>query len=138
MAEIPPIDIRPDLWPIVSDILRRHVPEYEVWAFGSRVTGKAKPYSDLDLAVISDEPLSLRITAGLADDFSESDLPWRVDVLDWATTSEAFRKIIEQNKVVLQQTPRGMTSAHPSSAATSPDPPAGTGRSARTPPGSPE
>lgn len=106
MDEMPPIDVRPDLWPIVRDILHTRVPGYEVWAFGSRVTGTSKPYSDLDLAIISDRPLPLKVRAGLADDFSESDLPWRVDVVDWATTSEVFRNIIEAHKVVLQM-PRG-------------------------------
>jgi type I restriction enzyme S subunit len=99
----PPIDIRPDQWAIVRDILQRHVPQYEVWAFGSRATWKAKEYSDLDLAVITDKPLSLAGSAALADDFSESDLPWKVDVVDWATTSESFRTIIERDKVVVQE-----------------------------------
>jgi type I restriction enzyme S subunit len=101
MGDRPPIDIRPDLWVIVRDILHRHVPEHEVWAFGSRVKGPAKPYSDLDLAVISEQPLPLDVVAKLAEDFSESDLPWRVDVVDWAAASESFRKIIERDKVVL-------------------------------------
>jgi type I restriction enzyme S subunit len=77
------------------------VPDHEVWAFGSRVKGTTKPYADLDLAVISDKPLPLDVVAGLAEDFSESDLPWRVDVVDWATTSEPFRKVIERDRVVL-------------------------------------
>ena len=38
---------------IVLDILHKNVPEYEVWAFGSRVKGTAKRYSDLDLAIIT-------------------------------------------------------------------------------------
>jgi hypothetical protein len=29
-------------------------------------------------------------------EFSDSDLPWRVDLLDWATTGEAFRNQIRQ------------------------------------------
>lgn len=100
---VPPlIDIRPDHWAIVQSILQKHVPQCEVWAFGSRAKRSAKPYSDLDLAVISDQPLSLVTSAALADDFSESDLPWKVDVVDWATTSEAFRAIIQQDKVVVQ------------------------------------
>lgn len=103
MVDKPPIDIRPDLWRIVRDILRKHVPDYEVWAFGSRVKGTAKPYSDLDLAIISDKRLSLDVTAGLSEDFFESDLPWRMDVVDWAATSEAFRKIIARNHVVIQK-----------------------------------
>jgi type I restriction enzyme S subunit len=101
MGDRPPIDIRPDLWIIVRDILHRRVPDHEVWAFGSRVKGTTKPYSDLDLAVISEAPLPLDVLAGLVEDFSESDLPWRVDVVDWAATSESFRRIIERDKVVV-------------------------------------
>ncbi len=102
-ANIPPIDIRPEHWAIVRDILRRHVPGHEVWAFGSRAKGAAKPYSDLDLAVIGDAPLASAVMAALTDDFSESDLPWKVDVLDWATTSEGFRAMIARDKVVVQE-----------------------------------
>jgi len=102
-AATPPIDIRPDLWLIVRDILQKHVPHCEVWAFGSRARGTAKPYSDLDLAIISPQPLGLSLSAALCEDFSESDLPWKVDVLDWATTSDSFKAIVEQRRVVVQQ-----------------------------------
>lgn len=101
--EAPPIDIRPDHWQIVHRILRCHVPGYEVWAFGSRATRTAKPYSDLDLAIISDRPLPLALQAALAEAFSESDLPWKVDIVDWATTTAPLRQRIEQNKVVVQR-----------------------------------
>ena len=102
MPKPPLIDVRPDLWEIVRSILQTHVPQYEVWVFGSRAKGTAKPYSDLDLAVITSQPLTLDVSAALSDAFAESDLPWRVDVVDWATTSESFRKIIECEKVVVQ------------------------------------
>ena len=97
------IDVRPDLWEIVRDILQDHIPQHTVWAFGSRARGTAKPHSDLDLAVICTEPLSLNVSAALANAFAESDLPWRVDVVDWATTSNTFREIIERDKVVVQE-----------------------------------
>lgn len=100
-TQIPAIDIRPQDWGVVRDILQKHVPGLEVWAFGSRARHTAKKYSDLDLAVITQQPLPMDVYAGLREDFSESDLPWRVDVLDWATTSEAFRKIIARDRVVL-------------------------------------
>lgn len=103
MDDLPAIDIRPDLWPIVRDILRQHVPGCEVWAFGSRVQGRAKRYSDLDLAIVSDTKLPISVLTRLADDFSDSDLPWRVDLVDWATTGDAFRRIIERRKVVVQR-----------------------------------
>ncbi|MEE7625147.1 restriction endonuclease subunit S [Methylobacter sp. Wu8] len=97
------IDIRPDHLQIVQEILQRHVPQYAVWAFGSRAKWTAKDYSDLDLCVVSDKALDFRVLGALTEDFSESDLPYKVDVVDWATTSESFRKIIEQDKVVIQK-----------------------------------
>ena len=102
MPEQPAIDVRPDLWEIVYGILQKHVPQYEVWAYGSRAKKTAKPYSDLDLAVITEQPLPLSDRAALLDAFAESDLPWRVDVVDWASTSESFRRIIERDKVAVQ------------------------------------
>ena len=107
MDDIPPIDIRPDLWLIVRDILRKHVPDHEVWAFGSRAKGRAKRYSDLDAAVIGETALPLRTLGRLANDFPESDLPWRVDVVDWATTQPAFRAIIERERVLVQPAAAG-------------------------------
>jgi predicted nucleotidyltransferase len=97
-----PIKLSPSQLTIVREILCAHVPQHEVWAFGSRVAGTAKPYSDLDLAIISDEPLSIAVTANLAEAFSESDLPWKVDVVEWARTEESFRRIIKRNYVVVQ------------------------------------
>jgi len=103
MLDVPKIDIRPDHLEIVQGILKKYVPLCEVWAFGSRAKWTAKEYSDLDLAIITDRPLSLDVSASLSDNFSESDLPYKVDVVDWATTSESFRKIIERDKVVVQE-----------------------------------
>jgi len=97
-----PLDVRPDHLAIVRAILQKRVPDREVWAFGSRITGKAGGTSDLDLCVIGDTPLPFETSALLRHDFSESDIPYSVDVVDWATTSESFRRIIEQDKVVVQ------------------------------------
>lgn len=47
------------------------------------VTGKAKLYSELYLAVIGPEPLQLRRLWLLEEEFQESNLPMRVDLIDW-------------------------------------------------------
>lgn len=88
---------------IVEEILRRHVPERDVWAFGSRTRPPCKLYSDLDLAIVGAEPLSLETLGNMKDDFSESDLPYRVDLVDWARTSETFRQIIENSYIPIQR-----------------------------------
>lgn len=99
------IDITPEERAIVLRILNEFVPSREVRAFGSRVTGKAKPFSDLDLAIMGDEPLRLETRARLEEAFSESDLPWKVDVLDWAQTDLDFRKIINLGSVIVGKAP---------------------------------
>lgn len=92
-----------DNWNEILHILSQCVPQYTVWAFGSRVTGKAKLYSDLDLVIHTKDPLSLESMATLNEAFDESDLPIRVDVVDWAGTTSSFREIIQQHFVVIQQ-----------------------------------
>jgi len=84
------IDITPEERAIVLRILNEIVPDREVMAFGSRVTGKAKPFSDLDLAIMGDEPLSLETRSRLEEAFSNSELPWKVDILDWSQTDTGF------------------------------------------------
>lgn len=109
--DTPDIDISPGQWDIVHDILQRHVPGHEVWAFGSRARRRAKPYSDLDLAIITQAPLPLDTRAALSSEFSESDLPWKVDVVDWSVTNDTFREIIRRERVVLCMPTRSSASA---------------------------
>ena len=85
----------------VRRILREHTPELEVRAFGSRVSWTARGASDLDLALMTAEPLNVARMAALKAAFTESDLPFRVDIVDWARTSENFREVIEKDHVVL-------------------------------------
>jgi amidophosphoribosyltransferase len=80
---------------IVLSVLQARVPGKPVWVFGSRANGKARLHSDLDLAIGGSEALSLRVRAELADDFDQSDLPYRVDVLDLSSITPDFLKHIE-------------------------------------------
>ncbi len=87
----------------VRGILAQHVPEYEVLAFGSRVSSSASKFSDLDLVIMTDRALSLRRLRRLREAFSESRLPIKVDLVDWADTDEHFREIIRQNAEQIQK-----------------------------------
>lgn len=72
-------------------------------AFGLRVSGRARPHSDLDLAVSGVEPLDWRQSEAFKDAFAESDLPFLVDVVDWHRLSTEFRALIAETSVVLQE-----------------------------------
>ncbi|PKN44391.1 MAG: hypothetical protein CVU59_11750 [Deltaproteobacteria bacterium HGW-Deltaproteobacteria-17] len=96
------IDLAPQHLEIVRRILGAHLPGIEVRAFGSRVRKTARPFSDLDLAVIGDGPLPVERLEALRDAFSASDLPILVDVLDGHAVSPAFRARIDACFEVIQ------------------------------------
>lgn len=88
------MDLKPEQFRIVRDILARHLPGREVQLFGSRATGTAKPHSDIDLVIMGDEALPVTTMRKLRDAFDDSDLPFLVDLVEWAGTSEEFRRVI--------------------------------------------
>jgi len=96
------IDVKASDLDKVLAILDHHLPGREVRAFGSRVAGKAKPFSDLDLVVLGADPLAATELADVREAFRESDLPFKVDVVEWATTRDSFRRIIEREFVLVR------------------------------------
>ncbi len=89
------IDVTPEQLEIILSIVSQFFPDCEVRAFGSRYNGKAKHYSDLDLALVGQGRLDWRRLAELKEAFQESDLSFRVALLDWNAISAEFRNVIE-------------------------------------------
>ena len=86
------IDLSPAYLETVRAILLRKAPGIPVYAFGSRVTGRARKFSDLDLALVPEQALDWRVLARLREEFEESDLPITVDVIDWTQAGPGFKK----------------------------------------------
>jgi predicted nucleotidyltransferase len=78
----------------ILNVFAKRLPGTEVMAFGSRVHGGAKRWSDLDLAIMTGAPISPETMTLIRLDLSESDLPWRVDLIDWAQANESFRQAV--------------------------------------------
>ena len=97
------IDLAPVHKETVSIILAKLAPDCDVLAFGSRVKGTARKYSDLDLAIRGDGPLGFSRYARLRQAFEDSSLPINVDILDWHTIPESFRENIGKNYVIIQE-----------------------------------
>lgn len=89
---MPTLDLRPGWLATVRRLLAEHLPDAEVWAYGSRVNGTAHEGSDLDLVVRNPADLSrpLHDLSALREALSESDLPILVDVVDWARIPRNF------------------------------------------------
>lgn len=90
---------------MVQDILRTHLPNAEVWAYGSRVNGDCYAASDLDLVVRQPDDLRRRQSnlPDVIEAFSESDLPIIVQLVDWASIPAEFHREIAANHVLVQQ-----------------------------------
>lgn len=96
------IDLDDQYLQIVFSILKNHLPKNaKVWMFGSRVTGKAKPFSDIDLLIDLDAPVPLSLIAKINIAFDESELPFKVDIADAATISKEFNQNISDQLVPL-------------------------------------
>lgn len=89
---------------LLRALLAEHVPEAQVWAYGSRVTGHAHEGSDLDLVVRNPANLAAETPnwADLQDALRDSDLPMLMDIHDWAHLPEAFHRNIERDYVEIQ------------------------------------
>lgn len=96
------IKATPEQLKIISGILAVNVPDVEVRAFGSRVDGKPKDYSDLDLALVGAARLTPAVLETLREAFEESDIPFRVDLLDWHAISKEFQRVILAKYEVLR------------------------------------
>lgn len=92
--------IDPDEEKIVHEIITEFAPDCKVYAFGSRVNGKHRDISDLDLAFAcpNGERMSISQWGDLKEAFGESDLVFRVDVVDYNGVEPHFREIIDKGR----------------------------------------
>ena len=89
---------------LVLNILRANLPKStKVWVFGSRATGRARRYSDLDLAIDAGRPVRLDEIAELAEAFGDSDLRCKVDLTDWRNVDVRWRQTILAERVALTE-----------------------------------
>ena len=96
------IDIRLKDLAIVYAILKAVLPvDAIVYVFGSRALGTTKRSSDLDLAIDLSRPMRSGETTALAEAFDESNLPYKVDVVDLQSVGTVFKSIIDRDKVRL-------------------------------------
>ncbi|NLK63365.1 MAG: nucleotidyltransferase domain-containing protein [Fusobacteria bacterium] len=87
----------------IVDTINKYISNCEIRVFGSRIKGNSKKYSDIDLAIVTEKKIEWCIIGKIKDEFAESELPYRVDVLDWNGIDENFRKIIDKKYIIIQK-----------------------------------
>lgn len=85
----------------VRQIIAQVISGAQVWVFGSRATGKARPFSDLDLLLTQPPKLNWAQRAALRDGFEASRLPFRVDVVESAGLAVGVAERIRSERIDL-------------------------------------
>lgn len=80
--------------------LKLYIPDATVWAFGSRVKGSNRASSDLDLAILCDKPTAQKQLPKLNEVFIESDIPFKVQLLDFNRLPANIQENIKQKYVI--------------------------------------
>jgi predicted nucleotidyltransferase len=94
------VDIRPHDKEILYSLLSRYLPDTTVWAYGSRTTGNALPWSDLDLVIFTKANQEYQLSL-LKEALEESNFPFRIDLLEWDWLPDDFKANIEASHTVL-------------------------------------
>lgn len=89
------------------------ITDYAVFLFGSRAEGSAKERSDFDVGIFGRQRINSFVLANLEEYIEESNFPYRVDIIDFLTCSEAFKKEALK-KIELWNLPKDMETILPS------------------------
>ncbi|MDF1797405.1 MAG: nucleotidyltransferase domain-containing protein [Coxiellaceae bacterium] len=98
------INLEQDQLILLKKLLQQYVPQYEVRLFGSRITDNIKPFSDIDVVIMNDMPIATKDLSLFTFALSESDLRYRVDVVEWCDLDQSFQQRISSAYEVLQKT----------------------------------
>ena len=84
----------------IMQVLTENIPQKEAkfYIFGSRAKGNYKEQQDIDIAIkLSDEKLSADILGKILMEFSDSTLPYEVDVIDLNAIDDKFKNLIKNS-----------------------------------------
>ena len=84
---------------IINSILSRY--PYTFYAYGSRVKGTAGKLSDLDLCYHEEIPWN--VFSHIKEDFENSSLPFRVDLVSWKLMGSDFQELIKGDLVLIKK-----------------------------------
>lgn len=65
------------------------------YIFGSRTKNKHKKFSDIDLCY--KEPLSRKLLVKIKTELSESNIPYKIDIIDWNKCDPGFQDLIKDD-----------------------------------------
>lgn len=87
------------------NIISKHInlEKYDVFFFGSRVSGKGDERSDIDVGISGSESLSLDVISEIKEEIEELPILYKIDVVDFTSAEEKFIKIAEKNIEIINK-----------------------------------
>lgn len=87
----------------VKEIIFKHLNpgRNRVFIFGSRASGTDVKYSDIDLGIETEKEIPGYLISEIEEDFENSDIPYRVDVVDFSRVSEDFKRVALKDVIYL-------------------------------------
>ncbi len=89
----------------ILTVLHKNIPQKDAkfYIFGSRSKGTYKEYSDIDIAVeLPNEKLSADILGKILIEFSDSTLPYEVDIVDLNAIDKKFKNLIQESLIEIK------------------------------------
>lgn len=79
----------------IKKIIFKHLSpkKYKIFVYGSRATGRARKWSDYDIGVIGNRPISTMTKVVIEDELEDSGVPVNVEVVDFHDVSQDFKRI---------------------------------------------
>ncbi len=81
-------------------IIRKHLPETEIWLFGSRAQNQERPGSDIDIALDNKQPIAWHIITKILLEIEETTIPAAVDVIDLQTCEQPFIEEVQKKGIL--------------------------------------
>lgn len=80
---------------LIIDIISRYldISKTKVFIFGSRATDTNRPFSDIDVGLIPQNPIENEKYFSIIDDLDNSDIPYRVELVDFTKVDEKFKQV---------------------------------------------
>ena len=76
------------------------IKEYAVFVFGSRADGSAHQRSDIDIGILGKQALAVVIKLNIEEKLEESNIPLRVDLIDFFKADPVFKREALKNTVI--------------------------------------
>jgi predicted nucleotidyltransferase len=86
----------------IKNIIFEHIdPQaYKVFLFGSRAKGQAKRWSDFDIGIMGQQPLTATLQAELEEALEVSSIPYLVEIVDFHKVDENFKKLALEDAIL--------------------------------------